>query len=508
MYPIVRAGALALAWAAFASLASAEITGTPATTAAVLGASAAVADTVPTPLLVWRMPTPVIDTTTKAGSRPTTSVKQPADTAGPPAQTQTLSAPFAFADFTWVNGNGRIHNMPLDTKYFTPEFRLDANFISDINQPKDHTLDGAAEMGRTNEVQVQQLGIGGDFHYDNVRGRLMTQFGMYSTLTPRNDASPGRGQWQLADAYRYISEAYGGYHFDVWHGINVDVGIFDSYIGLFSYYNADNWAYQPSYVSANTPWFFNGIRIQTFPSDKVKIEYWLINGWQSYGMFNHQPGFGFEFLWRPTGNYSIVSNNYYGYDDLGEPSRMRIHTDNSFLMKYYDQPASFWTKSALSLTVDAGCESGDGVACTTGTAAIPSQYFLGFMLYDRNWFANDRLAVTVGGGAINNPGRYLVLLPPINGATAFSGTPYFSTNPGTQYQAWDGSITLNYMPSDYMTWLVELDHRESSVPYFAGRGGMTPVGGNQGLPGSTVPGFTPDLVRTETRFNFAILVHL
>jgi len=34
----------------------------------------------------------------------------------------------------------------------------------------------------------------------------------------------------------------------------------------------DNWAYQPSYVSS-TPWFFNGLRIQWFPTDKLKIEH-------------------------------------------------------------------------------------------------------------------------------------------------------------------------------------------------------------------------------------------
>ena len=90
----------------------------------------------------------------------------------------------------------------------------------------------------------------------------MTQFGLYSQTTPRNDASPARGQWQLANAYRYVSEAYGGYHFDVQHGINVDAGIFMSYVGLFTYYQFDNWAYQPSYVSSNTPWFFNGVRVQ------------------------------------------------------------------------------------------------------------------------------------------------------------------------------------------------------------------------------------------------------
>ena len=163
----------------------------------------------------------------------------------------------------------------LDSKYFTGEFRADVSFIGDFNHPSDHTLVGTSESGRTSEFQVQQLGIGGDFHSDHAIGRLMTQFGMYSTMTPRNDASPGRGQWQLADAYRYVSEAYGGYHIDKMNGINIEAGIFMSYVGLFSYYNFDNWAYQPSYVSSNTPWFFNGMRVQFFPSDKLKIEPWL-----------------------------------------------------------------------------------------------------------------------------------------------------------------------------------------------------------------------------------------
>ena len=306
-----------------------------------------------------------------------------------------------------------------------------------------------------------------------------------------------------------MSEAYGGYHWNTWNGINLDVGIFLSYIGLFSYYNADNWAYQPSYVSANTPWFFNGARLQTFPSDKVKLEFWFINGWQSYGMFNHQPGWGISLTWRPSERYTIISNNYYGYDDLGEPDRMRIHTDDSFLMKYYDQPLNFLSRSAFSVTVDAGCESGNGVACFNGNPTTnPDQFFLGFMVYNRAWFVHNHYGLTIGGGAINNPGRYLVLLPPINGATAITGTPYFTTSPGQQFQAWDGSITFDWAPNDYVMFRAEANHREAAEPYFVGRGGVTPVGGNQGTPGSVVTGFAPDLVRAETRFNFALLVKL
>src|SRR5712692_1438285 len=176
--------------------------------------------------------------------------------------------PFAFADFTWLTGNPRTKEAPLDTKAFTGEFRVDTNFTYSFNKPSDNTISGSSEIFSSGEVQLTQLGIGGDFHYDNARGRLMTQFGMYSQTTPRNDASPSRGQWNLDNAYRYLSEAYGGYHFNALHGINVDAGIFMSYIGLFSYYQFDNWTYQPSYVSSNTPWFFNGVRVQIFPTAK------------------------------------------------------------------------------------------------------------------------------------------------------------------------------------------------------------------------------------------------
>ncbi|HKV61089.1 MAG TPA: outer membrane beta-barrel protein [Candidatus Acidoferrum sp.] len=428
--------------------------------------------------------------------------------------------PFAFADFTWLNGNARTKELAMDTKFFTPEIRSDVDYIYDFNHPKDNTISGSSEVFRANEVQVTQLGVGGDFHYDNVRARLMTQFGMYSQTTPRNDASPARGQWNLADAYRYISEAYGGYHFNALHGINVDAGIFMSYVGLFSYYQFDNWAYQPSYVSSNTPWFFNGVRVQIFPTEHLKIEPWFTNGWQSYGRFNSRPGLGFQILWRPNVWLSVLGNQYaLGEDALNTPGRVRYHTDDSIEIKYYDDKEKFLDKAAFSLTGDMGCEHGGGVSCAGGSAKGPKQSFLGYMLYNRFWFDNDKYGLTLGGGQINNPGRYLVLLPPINGATAASGTPYFTENPGDPYKAWDVSGTFDWMPSQYITFRWEYNHRAANVPYFSGSGGVTPPGGNNNAPGSFVclSGFTtcngspantwfPDLHKTENRLNMAILV--
>jgi hypothetical protein len=437
--------------------------------------------------------------------------------AAPPAPAEPavdLQTPFAYADFTWMNSNSRNHDEVLDGKYFSGEFRVDTNYMYDYEHPIDHTLIGTTEGERTGEFVIQALNVGGDFHAGNMQGRILTQFGAVSTAVPRNDASYSQGQWDLADAYRYLSEMYAGYHINVQHGLNIQVGDFLSYIGLFSYYSFDNWAYQPSYVSSNTPWFFTGIRAQWFPTNKLKIEPWLINGWQTYAKYNGREGVGGQILWRPTANLDFVWNTYtLGRDTLGVPGRSRWHEDDSQEWKYYENPERFLHRMAFSLTEDVGCETGGGVVCTHGNAATPAQNFMGIMAYHRFWFDKDRFGATVGGGVMSNPGRYLVLLPPINGANATSGTPYFPEAPGLPFRAYDFQFTFDYQPSQWVTWRVEFTQRGSNVPYFSGPGGITPdttpgLYVNEGPPGSYVPGFSPDLVKQERRWIFALMVKL
>jgi hypothetical protein len=402
------------------------------------------------------------------------------------AETTTASAPFP-GDWTWLNGNPRTKDTPLATKYFTPEFRSDVNYTEDYNQPKDHSLGGSTETFRSGEVALEQLSFGGDLRIDNVRGRVLTMFGLFATTTPRNDGSAGVGQWNYNDAYKYVSEAWGGYHFNVNHGLNIDAGIFVSYIGLFSYYNFDNWTYQPSFVSSNTPWFFNGVRIQWFPTEKLKIEPWIINGWQSYAKTNGHPGLGGQILWRPKEWVSLVFNNYgMGTDTLGVPGRSRIHTDNSIEVRYYNKPENpGLDKMAFSLTGDLGCEYGGTapgtiVSCHNNSNGHPKQSFAGWMLYDRMWFHKDRFGLTLGGGVLDNPGRYLTLLQPINGATAVSGSPYSPAFPGSIFKAWDSTVTADWMPSQFVTFRLEAGYRYSTTPYWTGRQGITPPGGNVG----------------------------
>lgn len=509
-------------------------------------------------------------TATSTPAAPEATVPEALQAPEPGPAVDTVTPLANVGDIGWMNGNTREKAPIFDTKFFTPEIRFDMNYLSSTNHPKDHTIVGSTEEFRSDEFQIEQVSFGGNFHWHNVQARFLTMAGNFATTTPRNDASSGVGQWDLQGAYKYFSEANAGYHFDVDHGLNVDMGIFVSYIGLFSYYNFDNWTYQPSFVSSNTPWFFNGLRIQWWPTQNLKIEPWIINGWQSYGKYNSNPGFGGQILWIPSNDLKLVFNTYfYGEDNqattspssgngnvdplcpgiTGSPQCggkgaqslpfngptidytkvQRFHEDDSILVKYYDNPQAGKgiSKMAFSLTMDFGCEYGGGVHCDKGSNKAN---FYGIMGYNRFWFNHDLYAITVGGGMMSNEGRYLTLVPPVNGATAATGTPYFTENPGQKIHQWDAQLNLQYMPDDWITWWTEATYRHSNVPYWSGPGGVTPPNGatgtfsNNGAPEAPVCNngtsaasvgdscsaeggiWYPDLRRSEVVWGFGIMV--
>jgi hypothetical protein len=431
---------------------------------------------------------------------------------------QQKGEPFEGIDVSWQNGSDRRDSFPFkDSKIFMPSVLVDVNYNFSLNDPIDNTVVGSTAMARHNEVQLSALHFGGDFNYNNTRARIMTQFGTRSTVVPRNDYSPYRGQYDLADVYRYISEAYAGYHFNKLNGINLDAGLFMSYIGLNSFYQAENWEYQASFTSDNTPWFFNGIRCQIYVNKNWKIEPWLINGWQSYGKFNSMPGVGGNITYMSSDSrIKLLTNDYYGTDAAGMPGRKRFHSDNSFLFKYYTNPGKKGiNKMAFSLTGDFGFEKGAGVnGLKDDEVKGPAQYFASIMFYNRMWFAKNKMAWTFGGGYMENPGRYLVLyptgqaspLPNPNNPTQTAGAFPFSANPGDKFTGWDVSTNVDIMPTDNLTLRAEVVYRNASVPYFAGKGGVTSQTGLSTTP--LDPNWRPDLVKSETRLILALLYRL
>jgi len=80
----------------------------------------------------------------------------PSDSA--PAKKEKI-VPFSDWDWTWLNGNPRTKEAAFDSKFFTPEIRADVSYTYDFNKPVDNSMAGSSEIFRSNEIQLEQLGV-------------------------------------------------------------------------------------------------------------------------------------------------------------------------------------------------------------------------------------------------------------------------------------------------------------------------------------------------------------
>jgi hypothetical protein len=399
--------------------------------------------------------------------------------------TPSPKVPFGFGDFTWMNGQSRQKDFPLTfNKYVTASMYVDTYYAFSTNRPRDNTLVGSASIGRHNEFMLNLASVGVQVNYKNVLANLSLQTGSMLNIVQDLDPTVARGRNLTTQNLHNIREATVGYHFDKDYGVNVEAGIFLSYMGLESYLLAENWNYHRSLVCDFTPFYFQGIRVQYFPTATFKIEPWIMNGFQTYGKFNSAPSVGASFVYRPTESLGFISNFYYGEDTPGIPARKRLHNDHSVLARYYDNPKSSGiTKAAFSINNHIGFQTGAG-------ARKDSVYVLGTAIANRVWFNQDKLAFTLRGEYITNPTRYL------SAPAAFLPT-------GDQNSLKIGGVTgtLDLMPTDFMAFRLEAMTRTSNVPYFAGRGGTT-TASPDGFP-SPAP-FAPDGVKTQTLLVAAI----
>jgi hypothetical protein len=397
-------------------------------------------------------------------------------------------APFAFGDFTWMNGQSRQKSQPLSNSFATVNLYLDTYYGYSFNQPRDNTIVGSGAVGRNTEWQINNATIGIETNYKNVIGKITLQTGNQLAVTQDQDGTVNRGRNLTVANNKYIGEALAGYHFDKLNGINVEAGYFYSYIGLESYLLAENWNYNRSFVSDFTPFYFSGARIQIYPTDKIKIEPWVMNGYQTFGKWSKNNAVGLSNYWRPRESLGFVANFYFGTDTKDDPHRKRFHHDDSILFRYLNRPGSLGiSKMALSLNNHFGTEF-DGVSPFPGRKT----YMLGSSFANRIWFKRDTLAWSFRAEGVTNPGRYLALLPTVNG---------FPPGPDNySLKLWDLTSTIDILPTDFLAFRLEFISRHSNVPYFAGRGGTTSIDGFQGTPGL----FTPDVSKHENRLTFAI----
>ena len=388
--------------------------------------------------------------------------------------------PFASGDFSWLNGGNRQPDSLLKWGPLTGSIFVDAYYAFQFSQPVDHTIFQTTTAPRHNELALNLVALGVEISgLDGPIGRLYLQAGSNGETDWGQDASTQRGQFLTLRTFAPVQQAAAGWHFHALHGINVEGGIFPSYFALESYLPQENWNYTHPFVSDFTPYYFAGTRTQLFLRADLKLELWLVNGWQTFGQWHETRAGGYQLNFRPSERVSINHSTYAGKDEPADPHAARFYTDNFLQWQLLKGGA---VKSlALALVGDVGFEH---------RSRAPSGLMAGGSVSARVE-VNERWAACLRGDLFYDQTQALVIQLPL-------GSPWQLPERGG-FVGGGVALTLDYSPSPWLLLRLEYAHRNANIPYFSGPGGITGPGGVAPADPAAAASFTPDLRKSDDR---------
>lgn len=139
--------------------------------------------------------------------------------------------------------------------------------------------------------------------------RIDLQFGQATDTLQGNPANEPRPQ-----IYQNIFQAYGTYIVPLGKGLNVDFGKWASSLGSEGNYSKDQINYTRSFYFYFLPFYHQGVRTSYAFNDKIKANYWVVNGTNQSEPTNGFKDQMFGFVLTPTKNITWTSNYYYGQE--------------------------------------------------------------------------------------------------------------------------------------------------------------------------------------------------
>ncbi len=395
---------------------------------------------------------------------------------------------FGEFDFSWMNGNNAQPDSLLKSGPLTYSLYVDTYYGYQFHRPIDHTVFPTTTAPRHDEISLNLAHFGVDVTgLDGPIGRLYIQYGSTVETIAGQDTTTTRGFYLTNRLLQNVQQAAVGWHFHQLHGINAEVGIFPSYVGLESYLPEENWAYTHAFMSDFTPYYFFGVRGQLMLTRRMKLELWVVNGWQTFGQWHEGRAGGYLWNWRPREWISLVNSVYAGREAQGDPDSLRVYTDNNVQIRYYENDDLIPRLVAVSVVADVGHEH---------RSNAPSGWMGGMQIAHRvEWTAQWKTTLRLD--VFDDETQAISTKFPV-------GSPYPWPGKGALHVG-GGSLTLDYWPSPWVLTRLEYSHREANQPYFAGHGGIT---GPDGILPTDPATFTPDLVKRDDRVTCNLTLRL
>ena len=399
--------------------------------------------------------------------------------------------PFQDVDFSWMHGSNTQPASLIGMGPITWSLYVDTYFAWQFQQPIDHTIFPTTTAPRHNEISLNLAHIGMDVTgLDGPIGRLYLQYGSIVETIAGQDTTTTRGFFLTNRLLQYVEQAAAGWHFHWMHGANAELGIFPSYIGLESYLPEENWSYTHAFVSDATPYYFFGFRGQLFTSTRFKLELWIVNGWQTFGQWHEARAGGYLWNWRPEEWLSIVNSFYLGQEAQGDPSSLRVYSDNNVQVRYYRREGGLLRSAAISIVADIGYEHrGNAPSGAMGGIALSHRWE-----WTTKWKSALRLDFLYDETQAISP-KF-----PVG-----SAYPWTGTNPCL---AGGLTATTDFWPSPWLLLRLEYSHRLANQPLFTGHGGITGPGGQLPRDSAEAATFIPDLRKSDDRLLFNMTLRL
>ena len=142
-------------------------------------------------------------------------------------------------------------------------------------------------------------------------------------------------------AFPNVQEANAGYRLadELW----IDAGFFLTHIGFESILPQQKYLSSTAYLSWNEPFFQSGLRLSYSPGDRVTLQGWLLNGYNSFVDNNEAKSVGLSLSYTPTDATLLSYNNLFGDEAPRGTDRRQFRSVNNL---YWRQQ---WTGSFLSV---------------------------------------------------------------------------------------------------------------------------------------------------------------
>jgi Putative beta-barrel porin-2, OmpL-like. bbp2 len=245
---------------------------------------------------------PAVDVRSSVESVSSSGVAEAAPVAAGSGQAATQTPPAASALPTVLPGGATLN------------YLFDGYYEYDFNHPIGRIQYLRAYDVLSNSFSINQADLVFDWTPNVAEGRrygmrVDLQFGQATDTLQGNPSNEVRPQ-----IYRNIFQAYGTYVVPLGKGLTVDFGKWGSSLGIEGNYTKDQVNYSRSFFFDYLPFYHMGVRATYKVSDKLALNYWLVNGTNQTEPTNSYKDELFGFTAQPAKNISWTTNYYVGQD--------------------------------------------------------------------------------------------------------------------------------------------------------------------------------------------------